>query len=160
MSIEDYLKRSAEANEKLVVEIAKLTKILAGDIPKPATVEDKPTIDIPKTATVKATPTIDIPKPTTVKATPTIDIPKPATVEDKPTIDIPKPATVEDKPTITCEASNPDQLNEILINEVRRLGRKEEIIDLMKNDFNIVSITALEKTKYQELIDAVRELKP
>lgn len=68
----------------------------------------------------------------------------------------PMPETPTPPPVPT--ALTPEQLNEALVAASQRLGGAQKIFDLMKDKFAVASITDLDASKYQELLDAVGAL--
>lgn len=140
MSLENNLKRIADALEAIAERMAQ--EEIAVEVPKP------------ETGVSTAANTVEDATTPTTAAT---EAPKPPSMET-PTAP-PAPITEPTAPPATESATmTPEDLNAALVEHSGRLGGAEKIFGLMKDTFGVDSITALDASKYGELIAEVEKL--
>lgn len=142
MSIENNLKRIAESLEKLVELQTEVKQVIADSPKQPAAPAQDATPPAPPAAEQKTE---------AAAATPETTPPAPPTIEEKA-----PPAPSAEQPAAPA-AMTPQELNDALVAEFRRLGNREGI-DKAMADLGVTSVNQLQPEQYQPLVDAVRAI--
>lgn len=130
MTIEKNIERIAVALEKLVDKMDHINSATSEQVTMTAPVEQVG-VSVPPAPPLGILP----PQPTTEVESPNV-------------------------PTPPIKTLTPEALNNVLIEEVKRLGGRGKIDDLLRTEYKVQSLRDIDSSQYQELATKVKALQP